>query len=49
MDKWIQEASRNPEKICQLSLALIVMEAGTDLPLTHLALIPALLSKLFKL
>lgn len=44
-----QEDCKNPERICQLSLALILMEASAPLPLTHLALIPALLSKLFKL
>lgn len=44
-----QEDYRIPERICQLSLALILMEASAPLPLTHLALIPALLSKLFKL
>ncbi len=47
--KKSQEDCRNPERICQLSLALILMEASAPLPLTHLALIPALLSKLFKL
>lgn len=44
-----QEDGGNPERICQLSLALILMEASALPPLTHLALIPALLSKLFKL
>lgn len=48
-EKKSQEDSRNPERICQLLLALILMEARALLPLTHLALIPALLSKLFKL
>lgn len=47
--KRSQEDCRNPERICQLLLALILMEASAPLPLTHLALIPALLSKLFKL
>lgn len=35
---------RNPERICQLSLGLILMEASAPLPLTHVALIPVLLS-----
>lgn len=47
--KRSQGDCRNPERICQLLLALILMEASAPLPLTHLALIPALLSKLFKL